>query len=66
MFCLLFLLILMNLTSWFALTLVYIQLGLYIYLDTDTIFIISALYATRIELKWHNQDEIEVQTLSFN
>ncbi len=34
--------------------------------DTDTIFIILALYATRIELKWNNQDEIEVQTLSFN
>ncbi len=30
------------------------------YLETDTIFIIFALYATRIELKWNNQDEIEV------
>ncbi len=32
----------------------------HIYLDTDAIFIILALYATRIELKWNNQDEIEV------
>ncbi len=37
-----------------------------IYTLNDTIFIISALYATRIELKWNNQDEIVVQTLSFN
>ncbi len=37
-----------------------------IYTLNDTIFIISALYTTRIELKWNNQDEIVVQTLSFN
>ncbi len=36
-------------------------LGPYI-LDTDTILIILALFATRIELKWNNQDLIEVQT----
>ncbi len=35
-------------------------------LDSETIFIILALYATRIELKWNNQDEIEEETLSFN
>ncbi len=34
------------------------------YLDTYTMFIIVALYATRIKL--NHQDEIEVQTLIFN
>ncbi len=34
------------------------------YLDTDTIVILLALYATRIELKSNNQDEVEVCTLS--
>ncbi len=34
------------------------------YLDTDKIVILLALYATRIELKSNNQDEVEVCTLS--
>ncbi len=34
------------------------------YLDTDTIVILLALYATRMELKSNNQDEVEVCTLS--
>ncbi len=38
----------------------YLQLGPYIF---GTIYITSALYATRIELKWNNQDGIEEQTL---
>ncbi len=38
----------------------------HVYLDTDTVFIILALHSTRIELKWNNQDEIEVQILNFN
>ncbi len=51
---------------------IYIYIYIYVYilgpyiLDTDTILIILALFATRIELKWNNQDLIEVQTLSFN
>lgn len=36
------------------------------YMDSNTIFIILALYGTTLDFKWNIQDEIQVQTFSFN
>ena len=34
--------------------------------DSDTVFIMSGLYATTMDLKWNKKDVFEVQTFSFN
>ena len=36
------------------------------YWDFDTILIFLALYTTTMDLKWNEQDELYVQTSSFN